>query len=75
MTKDEARSQFTQSFLQATSTIQNHYSLSVITRKWNASGLGKPAGEIAIERWLRLGPDTKNPRFETWVVGLAAQFS
>lgn len=72
MTKEEY---LTQSFLKASNTIQNHYSLTVITRKWNASGLGKPAGEIAIERWLRIGPETKNPRFETWVVGLAAQFS
>lgn len=63
------------SFLKASSTIQQHYTVAVITRKWNASGLGKLAGEVAIERWLRRGPETKNPRFETWVVGLAAQFS
>jgi hypothetical protein len=62
------------SFLKASKIIQNQFSLPVIARKWNASGLGKPAGESTIDRWLSIGPDTKNPRFEPWVIGLAALY-
>jgi hypothetical protein len=64
-----------ESFLRASAVIQQHYLLGAITRKWNASRIGKPTGEKTIERWLSPGPKTKNPRFETWVVGLASQFS
>ena len=43
-------------------------------RKWNATGLGKLAGESTIDRWLSVGPDTKNPRFEPWIIGLASLY-
>ena len=62
-------------FLQASEKVQANYTIEAITRKWNASLLGNPAKQITVERWLRKGPSTKNPRFETWIVGLASNFN
>jgi len=60
------------SFQTSSKRIQHHFSLSSITRKWNAANLGKPSKMTTVNRWLRKGPKKKNPRFETWVVGLAS---
>lgn len=65
---------FRDTFLKSAAIVRNQFSLEVVTRKWNATGLGKLAGESTIDRWLSVGPDTKNPRFEPWIIGLASLY-
>jgi len=53
--------------LEASRYIQSIFTLTEIHKRWNKSGLGKPAVIKTVKRWLNNGPKTKNPRFEGWL--------
>ena len=60
-------------FKAASKIIQSTLNVGEIAEAWNATQLGKPAKEQTVKRWLNVGPKTKNPRFEPWVIELTKE--
>jgi hypothetical protein len=64
----------TQEFIAASQYIRNILTIEAIADEWHKSGLGRPATENTISRWMNLGPKTKNPRFEPFIIRLAEEY-
>ena len=59
-------------FLAASRYIQATYTAKEINRRWNATGIGHGAIQNTTDRWMKLGPRTKNVYFEPWIIEWAA---
>ena len=54
----------------ASKAVQEICTLAEIDEMWNDTGLGGSAKRTTVERWLNVGPATKNPSFEPFIFGL-----
>jgi len=70
-TKNQQNSHACESFKKASKIVSKSLSLEQLTELWNKQGLGKPAKQTTVKRWLDLGPATKNVNFEPWIIGLS----
>lgn len=48
----------------------DRFGIKDLRERWNRSGLGRPATETTINRWLSPGPFEKNANFEGFMISL-----